>query len=269
MILPTPAPAPRTLGGGEDHGRTSDNGTLGQLPRLIVPIVSHDLLVVRPEDGRGFRIDTHGQRIRQGFSARFAQARVEKSAKDLMREWERERIARAMNSDEDPVGPGEAKWFVGTMGAPGDERVISVAREEWFSEGRNPTADSIEVALTAKYGTPTRREERDGKRTLTWAYDPLGRRVTETSPLFTRCRMNADPDSGYQLSPDCGGVAAAVVTPRPDDPGLSRFLQVAVAHQAGGYESIATTERRLEELAAERRAKQVEQATKDADAPAL
>jgi hypothetical protein len=48
-------------------------------------------------------------------------------------------------------------------------------------------------------------------RYLTWAYDPLGRPISETSPLFYKCSGVADPDGGANFSPDCGEVIVARV----------------------------------------------------------
>jgi len=107
-----------------------------------VVLCSADLMVVQP-DSRGFQIKTYGQTLRQGFDGRFAQAKVEKTSKQIMQEMQDSAIARSGNRVAEPdVKPGQSKWYVGTMGLPGQERVINAAREEWFQEGRNPTMDS-------------------------------------------------------------------------------------------------------------------------------
>lgn len=234
-----------------------------------VVLCSHDLMVVQP-DSRGFQIRTFGATLRQGFSGRLAKPRVEKSSKQIMQEMQDDAFGRGGNRVNEDMKPGESKWYVGTIGLPGKERVINVAREEWFAEGRNPTSESVEQALTKKYGPPTRKQPpASGTRYLTWAYDPLGRRITETSPLFYTCTGVADPDGGANFSPDCGEVIVAQIFPLPDNPDLARFFQVGVVDQAGGYEALTATERALQQGDASRKAKQVQDAAKNADTPKL
>ena len=120
-------------------------------------LCSNDLMVVQA-DGRGFQIKTYGETLRQGFSARLAQARVEKTSKQIMQEMQDYSYGRSGNRVNEDMKPGDAKWYVGTIGLPGKERVINVAREEWFAEGRNPTMESVEQALLKKYGAPTRNQ---------------------------------------------------------------------------------------------------------------
>src|SRR5690606_39105467 len=99
------------------------------------------------------------------------------------------------------------------------------------------------------------------------AYDPFGRQITETSPLFNRCHGNADPDAGSNFSPDCGIVVAAAAHPTRENPGLARYLQVSVIDQASGYEALTGTEQMLQQRESERKAKELEAAAKNADAP--
>lgn len=234
-----------------------------------VVMCSNPLLVIAPETGRGFDIQTYGQTIRQGFSARFAEPRVEKTGRQIVQEMERNAMARTMNAVRHDMKPGQTKWFVATMGMPGQERVISAAREEWFAEGHNPTMDSVEQALIAKYGTPTWKMIDHDYRRLRWAYDPRGRLITETSPLFNRCSANADPDSGENVSADCGIVVAAMIQAPRDNLELSQFMQVGVVDQANGYAALTATTQGLQALDAQRRAQQVQEAAKNAQAPQL
>ena len=55
----------------------------------------------------------------------------------------------------------------------------------------------------------------------------------------------------------------------PENPDLSRYFQVGVVDQAGGYEALTATERALQQLDAARKARQVQDAAKNADAPKL
>lgn len=234
-----------------------------------VVMCTHDLMVAQPDKTRGFRIQTYGQTLRQGFNARFAEPKVEKTSRDYMKEMQDNAIARGSNRATQDMQPGQSKWYVGTMGMPGEERVITAAREEWFEEGRNPTIASVEQALLKKYGAPTRNQHNNGRTNLTWAYDPFGRLITETSPLFHQCHGSADPDGGSNFSPDCGTVVAATLDPLPGNPDLARFMQVGVVDQAGGYEVLTATEQGLQGLESQRRARETEAASKNADTPQL
>jgi len=230
---------------------------------------SGPLLVVKPETGRGFDMQTYGQTIRQGFSARFAEPRVQKTGRQLAQEMEQAAMERGLNVVRHDMRPGQSKWFVGTMGMPGQEKVISAARDQWFDENRNPTIDSVEQALLAKYGTPTARTDHDTYHQLRWAHDPRGRLITETSPLYSRCQGAADPDDGVQLSADCGVVVAAMIIPLRSNPALAQNLQVGVVDQATGYQALTDTQQGLQAMDAARRAKQVQDASKNAEAPQL
>lgn len=234
-----------------------------------VVMCTHDLMVVQADTGRRFNIETYGQTIRQGFSARFAAARVQKTSQQIMREMQDEMMARSGNAVRQDLKPGQTKWYVSTMGMPGDERVIAAAREEWFEEGRNPPIASVEQALLKKYGTPTQIQKPGAQIQLRWAYDSFGRLVTETSPLFGRCHGNASPDGGTNYSPDCSIVVMAIVSPLQGNPELARSMQVGVVDQSGGYERITATEQALRKLDADRRAKELRDAAQNADAPTL
>lgn len=234
-----------------------------------VVMCTHELMVVATDAGRRFNIQTYGQTIRQGFSARFAEPRVQKTSQQIMKEMQDDMLARSGNARRDDMKPGQAKWYVSTMGVPGEERVIAAAREEWFEEGRNPTMDSVAQALSKKYGVPTHNQDSGSTRVLTWSYDPLGRRLTETSPLYHQCRGTADPDGATNFSPDCGVVVMAMLVATRENPGLARYLQVGSMDQATGYEAITGTERALQQLDEQRKAKELEAAGKNANAPQL
>jgi hypothetical protein len=233
-------------------------------------VLCSDDLMVLAESGRGFDIQTYGQKIRQGFSARFAEPRVAKSSREIMKEMQDDMMMRSGNAVRpDDMKPGQSKWYVTTMGLPGQERVIAAAREEWFAAGRNPTVESVVQALVGKYGPPTGRTGNNTVVILTWARDPLGRPVTETSALHGRCNASADPDGGTNFSPECGLVVAAQVRNLRDNPALAQLLQVGVIDQARGYETITATEQALQGMDSRRQAEEVRDATKNADAPRL
>lgn len=235
-----------------------------------IVLCTHDLLVVR-DARRNFQIQTHGQKLRQGFAATFARERVQRTSQQILRDMQDSAMARGSNRAVRDVNPGEAKWYVATMGLPGQERVISAAREEWFAAGSQPTATSVEQALTGKYGPPTHRVQpaAHSARYLTWAYDLRQRPITEASPLHQQCQANADPDVGNSFSPDCGIIVSAAINPLRENPDLAESLQVAVMDQAGGYQAITDTELALQQQDADRRREEVERASKNASAPTL
>jgi hypothetical protein len=234
-----------------------------------VVLCSNELMVVA-NDGRGFQLQTFGEKLRQGFSAAFAEPRVEKTSQQIMQEMQESALSRSGNRVVDENMEGKSKWYVGTIGMPGEERVINAAREEWFVKGRNPTMDSVEQALLKKYGKPTRMPPpASSQRYITWAYDPLGRPISETSPLYSRCTGVADPDGGANFSPDCGVVITAAIFALPDNAELVRFFQVGVVDQAGGYEALTATEQGLQAKDTKRKAEAVKEASKNSDAPQL
>ena len=232
-------------------------------------LCSHDLLVMQFDSTRGFNIKTYGQKPRHGFGARFAEPRVEWSAKRAKMESMDDIVARSGNAARDDMKPGQAKWYVGTMGLPGQERVINVAREERFEAGASPTIASVEQALLGKYGPATKQQNTQGQRYITWSYDLTGHLVTQGAPLFNRCSGNASPNGGVNLSPDCGTVVTAIVAPLRENPDLALSLQVGVVDQAGGYQLVTGTEQALAQADQQRRANETANAAKNAVAPKL
>jgi hypothetical protein len=232
-------------------------------------LCTHDLLVMQADVTRGFNLKTYGQKLRHGFGVRFAEPSVEWSAKRAQAESLDQMLARSGNAARDDMKPGQAKWYVGTMGLPGQERVINVAREERFGTGASPTIASVEQALLNKYGPATKQQNTHGQRYLNWSFDPSGRLVTQGSPLFNRCSGNASPDGGVNLSPDCGTVVTAIVAPLQENPDLALSLQVGVVDQAGGYQLVTETEQALLQADQQRRARETANAAKHAVAPKL
>ncbi|MGH8190909.1 MAG: hypothetical protein ACREP2_05630 [Rhodanobacteraceae bacterium] len=264
---PADIPAPPTGTPVDDVAGVRPGITYEQAANAVM--CSNPLLVVTPETGRGFDIKSYGQTVRQGFSARFAKARVQKTGRQIVQEMERNAMDRSMNARREDMQPGQSKWFVSTMGMPGQEKVIGAAREQWFDEGKNPTVDNVGQSLISKYGTPTWKQDGGDYRSLRWAYDPRGRLITETSPLYNQCNGASDPDSGMHLSADCGIVIAALIQSLRSNPALAQLLQVGVVDQAGGDSALTATEQGLQAMDAQKRAKQVQDAAKNADAVKL
>jgi hypothetical protein len=232
-------------------------------------LCDNPLLVVTENKARTFSIQLHGAIIRQGFDAKFAEARVEKSSKEIMVDMQRDFTRRQNNVREDPLRPGQVRYYVGTMGTPGQERVISVAREEYYSEGRQPPITNIEQALIAKYGRPTTTSDNPRFKNLSWKSDPTGRPITETSPLFNRCNSGASPDHGSNLSPDCGVTVSAQIEHLEGNPGLARGLAVSSQNGAEGYAMLERTESALAAAENARQANELKNAEQSADEPKL
>jgi hypothetical protein len=116
---------------------------------------------------------------------------------------------RSGNSAEIPLQPGQSRFYVSTMGLPGQEQVISVSREEYYVDGKQPTIESLTKALIAKYGEPS--DSNDGGQVVQmwWEYDPSGKKMQQG-----QCKMGVSPDAGTSLSTACG------ITCRRPDPGL-------------------------------------------------
>jgi hypothetical protein len=238
---------------------------------MNVVLCANELLVATPEKSRGFTIKAQGRTVNQGFSARFAEPREVRSGKQIVQDLQRDAMARGANAVREDLKPGQSKWYVGTMGVPGAERVLSVGREERFASGQNPTAASVRTALQQKYGVPTR--ELPASETqlpvFRWAHDPQGAAVREGTPLFLRCISHPDPNVGTSLNPDCGIVVEAMLIPLKSNPDLVDRLMVTVVDQGGGYRAIAATELALAQQDQQRRAQEVDKATKSAKGPSL
>lgn len=229
-----------------------------------IVMCSDKLLVVKLDDSRKFDIDTYGQKVRNGFSAQVAVAREKpKSYDDNLRELNEKALKRMKNGGrEQTFFPGQTKWYVNAMGLPGEERVIGAERVEWFAKDHNPSVISTEQALISKYGKPTVRHDSSNLITLTWAYDPAGQQIEETS------RKCNNADVGY-MTTDCGLIVGAWISRLHENPGLVDSLKATVVDQAKGFDLITNTKERLKENESVRRAKQVEKAEKQADTPKL
>lgn len=231
-------------------------------------LCTDELLVVGANERRGFDIRSHGTRLRQGFEIRPAQADAPMTQDAMMarmREQDRQRNNFVRVRD---VPPGHSKWAVGTMGLQGQETVINVIREQWFESDRLPSATNVERALVEKYGSPSVRREYDGT-TLLWAFDTLGRPVTETSRLHGQCELDHRIDGMLKLKADCGLTIAAKLNPPRDNELLVEFLEIHIVDQAKAFAAIERTERDLLALSEARKASELERAGEQADEVAL
>jgi hypothetical protein len=268
---PKAATAPRAEGAPVDDVQGVRPG-LGYDEAMELVLCANPLLVATAAAGRGFDLKAPlAQTVRQGFTARPAEPRVVKTAKQIVKELQDDAMARGGNAVREDLQPGQSKWFVATMGMQGQERVLGVAREERFPPEQSPTIESVHAALVKKYGMPSHDQPAaPGRLPLTrWAYDPRGQLIATGSPLFSRCTGTSDPNGGMQVVPDCGVVVQALLIPQKSNPDLVDRLQVGVVNQAGGYRLITETEQGLGDLDQRRRAQEVAKAAKNAKAPSL
>jgi hypothetical protein len=227
------------------------------------------LMVVTENTGRGYGINTYGQHIRQGFDGKFAEPRVVKSSQDYLREMSEAAARRSGNAYVAPLQPGQSRYFVSTMGMPGQERVVSVAREEYFAEGKLPTVDSVRQALIAKYGQPSEINEAGQFTYIWWLYEPSGAKIAQGSQHSGGCRINASPDSGTSLSTDCGMAVGAAIRGANNTPGLAHSLAVSSQNGAEGYNLLTRTEEALRAADEARKRQELNEASRNAGAPKL
>ena len=229
-----------------------------------VVMCDNPMIVVTENTGRNYDIQTYGQKLRQGFDGRWAEARVVKSSRDYLREMSEAAARRSGNAAAAPLPGGQSRFYVSTMGLPGEERVISVAREEAYAEGKQPTIESLTQALIAKYGQPSHANDTGRLVQMWWEYDPTGKRMEEG-----QCRMAISPDAGTSLSTSCGITVGAQIQASNTNQGLARSLAVTSQSGAWGYELLTKTEAALKVADASKKVKELEDASKNASAPKL
>jgi len=258
----TPPPGPITDVIGIRPGQTYEEA-VNQV------LCDNSLLVVRETKDRGYNIETYGAAVRQGFLGAFAEPRVSKSSEQIVKDMQDAAMRRGLNTYVAPLKPGQSRYFVSTMGMPGQERVIAVSREEYFPEGKLPSTESVKQALVAKYGPPSQAQDNGTHTYLWWETDPAGRPIPEGTPLHMQCRLNVSPDAPVNLNPECGAQVGALITGSDQNPGLARSLAVTSQNGAKGNDLVLTTEAALQRADAERQAKEVNAASKGAAAPKL
>jgi hypothetical protein len=222
------------------------------------------MIVVTENTGRNYDIQTYGQKLRQGFDGKWAEARVAKTSRDYLREMSDAAARRSGNAAAEPLPGGQSRFYVSTMGLPGQEQVISVAREEAYADGKQPTIESLTKALIAKYGQPSRANDTGQLVQMWWAYDPSGTKFESA-----QCQFAVSPDAGTSLSTACGLTVGAQIQASNTNPGLARSLAVSSQSSAWGYELLMKTEGVLKAADASKKAKEIEDASKNASAPKL
>jgi hypothetical protein len=155
------------------------------------------------------------------------------------------------------------------MGLPGQEQVVSVAREESFAEGKQPTVDSLKKALIAKYGEPSQENDSGANSRLYWEYDPSGAKITKGSPRLGICQIDVGSDAATSLSTGCGVTVGAGIQGASNNPGLVRSFAVTSQNGAQAIAVLKSTEDALKLAADARKAKELNDASKKARAPKL
>ena len=221
-------------------------------------------LMVVTENSRTFNINTNGQHIRQGFDGKFAEPRVVKNSQQILDDMRKGEMLRTENAYVAPLQPGQSRYGLTFMGMPGQERVLSVAREEYFANGKQPTMDSVKQALIGKYGTPT--YENDGQRSyFAWEFDPAGNRLPPGSPANAQCGMNTPtPDAAVNLSSGCGVTVGAVIDALPSNPGLAHDLDVMSQNGAQGMAALKAVADFYQNADNARQANEIKNASKNA-----
>jgi hypothetical protein len=261
MATPTP-PGPVTDVIGIRPGQTYEEAANQVL-------CDNPLLIVQETKDRGYNIETYGAAVRQGFVGAFAEPRISKSSEQIVKDMQDAAMRRGLNTYVAPLKPGQSRYFVSTMGTPGQERVIAVSREEYFPEGKLPSTESVKQALVAKYGPPSQTQDNGTHTYLWWETDPAGQPLTEGTPLHMQCRLNVSPDAPVNLNPECGAQVGALITGAEQNPGLAHSLAVTSQNGAKGNDLVLGTEAALQRADAERRAKEVNAASKGAATPRL
>jgi hypothetical protein len=227
------------------------------------------LMVVTENTSRGYNINTFGQHIRQGFDGKFAEPRALRNPQHTVAEMMNEAQQHANNAYATPLPIGQSRYFVSTMGLPGQEQVLSVAREESFAEGKQPTVDSLKHALLAKYGEPSQENDSGANSNLYWEYDPSGAKITEGSPRLRLCRIDVGSDAASSLSTGCGVTVGAGIQGASNNPGLARSFAVTSQNGAQAIAVLKSTEDALKLAADARKAKELNDASKKANVPKL
>ncbi len=233
-------------------------------------LCDREMLVITENTGRGYNINTYGQQIHQGFDAKFAEPRKVKTSRDYMVEMSEEMARRSGNAVDIPLQPGQVRWFASTMGLPGQEQVLSIAREEYYEADKLPAIESVVQALVEKYGQPSSVvDDNQIMMMLYWLYDPAGGKIAPTDPRVNRCRISVSPDAGTSLSEDCGIAVGAGIRSAQDNRDLAHSLSVSAQQGAAGYALLRRTEAALQQTDETRKAEELNKARKGAAKPKL
>ena len=150
-------------------------------------LCTQPLLVARVETNRGFQLQTSGD-VR---SVPKASARALRAAHRPLEQADRAGHATRRNGTRQQcgarrLGAGSGQVFVATMAAP-RRAVLAVAREERTPPREPDRPRGVDALRRRRAATREQRLASGQQPWLRLSYDPSGRPVTETSPLYERC----------------------------------------------------------------------------------
>lgn len=219
-------------------------------------LCDNPLLVVAENTRRGLQIPTYGVTLRQGFDAAFAKPVDGSSSGRRKPGYD----PYGQPSGSDPLEPGQIRFYVATMGLPGEEKVIRVSREQRFKDGEMPTMEAVVGALQGKYGEASKKQDFDYRLDITWSHDARQRKITETSPLIGSCNGVAKPADGFFLDQKCGVVVKAELLRSRTNNALVETLMVGSVDQKAGSDLIEEVKAALFKQDEERKRKEIEDA---------
>lgn len=275
LRCPAPSPAPRPAGAAVDDILGARPGmSYDDAVRII--LCTDPQLVKKDDNSRGVRFDARGVKLRLAFEA--LPAEREKTGKEIMDEMQGRSRDRAAHRRAADLEPGQSRWFVTTAGAPGEEKVLHLARRERFTSDKAPTVALLERALIEKYGPPTQQRRTPqsnasfgSSASLAWVYKSEGRLASERElGSLARCNLaGSSPDSPIRFVRGCGVVVAARVIAQPSNPGIAEYLEVAAVNQDQAVSQIEQTRTSLEASTSQRLGRELDEAQRRADKPRL
>jgi len=133
-------------------------------------------------------------------------------------------------------------------GLPDQETARAIWRRTSFPEGGQPAIETLRKSLTDKYGAPQLDErDRQGRITLTWVHDLLGRPMSTVAPALNTCSrgLGAAFASSHSWSAGCGLTIRAQISPVWGNDLLAREMSLGLMHQKDFYDSGQQFERDL------------------------
>ena len=125
--------------------------------------------------------------------------------------------------------------------------------------GEEPTMEAILSGLTGKYGEPTEVKNSGSRRMITWAFDPRGRLIKDTSYSGPGCHRNVSARmlDGSSFETQCGSTIEVYISGGLENDLLVSALHIASLNQADLVRARTAFE---EEYAARDAARQAEEA---------
>ncbi|MAT84410.1 MAG: hypothetical protein CMD39_08990 [Gammaproteobacteria bacterium] len=133
-------------------------------------------------------------------------------------------------------------------GLPEQETARAIWRQTSFPEGGQPAIKTLRTSLTDKYDEPQLDErDRQGRITLTWVHDLLGRPMSTAASAFNTCSrgLGAAFASSHSWSAGCGLTIRALISPVWGNDLLARELSLGLMHQKDFYDAGQRFERDL------------------------